>query len=126
MPNKKGWYTIDEVKQTGLPYYITTSKRWTKEPFFAVLLSKTRCKEFGVPILPNGHEKPSAFRYCGLCGMGTDDQKHRFIPLYDRTSLFLSGELDLKRLFDHEIMGRRFLDGMDRVSSGACQAPQDA
>ncbi|WCF11586.1 hypothetical protein NDS46_30020 (plasmid) [Paenibacillus thiaminolyticus] len=109
MPNEKGWYSKEEVLETGLPYYIPASKRWTKEPYeFAVLLTKSRCKEFGVPILRNGHEKPSAFRYAAAAGTGTDDKTHRYFPLYDRTDVFKSGELDSKDLYEHEIMGKLF------------------
>lgn len=112
MPNEKGWYTKEEVLQTGLPYYIPRSKRWTHEPYpFAVLLTKSRCKEFGCPVMGNGvikeerGEYPSAFRYASAAGTGTDDKAHRYIPLYDRTDVFES-ELDIKLLYDHEIMRR--------------------
>lgn len=98
MPNENGWYNKAEVLETGLPYYIPASKRWTSEPYpFAVLLTKSRCKEFGVPILPSGREKPCAFRYSSPKGL--------YYPLYDRTSVFLSGELSIDHLYDHEIMG---------------------
>lgn len=108
MPNEKGWYTKEEVIETGLPYYIGASKRWTDERYgFAVLLTKSRCKEFGIPILTNGFEAPSAFRYAAAAGTGSGDSKHRYFPLYDRTSVFESGELDMKLLYEHEIMGKR-------------------
>ena len=56
MPNSKGWYTKEEVLESGLPYYIPRSKRWTHEPYpFAVLLTRTRCKELGMPALRNGN-----------------------------------------------------------------------
>lgn len=107
MPNEKGWYTKEEVQETGLPYYIGSSKRWTHEPYpFAVLLTKSRCKELGMPILSNGNEKPSAFRYAAGAGTGTGDSKHRFFPLYDRTSVFEKGELSTSILFKNEMMGR--------------------
>ncbi len=105
MPNAKGWLTKEEVLETGLPYYIPASNRWTSTPYkFAVLLTKSRCKEFGMPILPNGHEKPSAFRYAAAAGTGTDDKMHRYIPLYDRTSVFERGELPMNVLYPGEIM----------------------
>lgn len=105
MPNAKGWFTKEEVLETGLPYYIPRSKRWTHKPYpFAVLLSKSRCKELGIPILSNGREKPSAFRYAAAAGTGSSDNQHRYIPLYDRTDVFEGGELDVHILFDHEVM----------------------
>jgi hypothetical protein len=108
MPNEKGWYTKEEVAETGLPYYISTSKRWTDERYgFAVLLTKSRCKEFGIPILRNGNERPSAFRYAAAAGTGTGDNKHRYYPLYDRTSVFENGELQMDQLFAHEMMGSK-------------------
>ncbi|MFN0222128.1 hypothetical protein [Paenibacillus sp. KR2-11] len=104
MPNSKGWHTKQEVLETGLPYH--TGQRWTAEPYtFAVLLTKSRCKEFGAPILRNGQEKPAAFRYAASAGTGTGDTAHRYYPLYDRTDVFNAGELDLKKLFKHELMG---------------------
>ena len=107
MPNEKGWYSKNEVLETGLPYYIPASKRWTHEPYpFAVLLTKSRCREFGIPILSSGNEKPSAFRYAAAAGTGTDDKTHRYYPLYDRTSVFVSGELSMNLLYEHEIMGK--------------------
>lgn len=108
MPNKNGWYSKEEVIDTRLPYYIPSSKRWTHEPYeFAILLTKSRSKEFGVPILSNDHEKPSAFRYAAAAGTGTDDKIHRYFPLYDRTEAFTSGNLDEKILYQHEIMGKK-------------------
>jgi hypothetical protein len=105
MPNDKGWYTKQEVLDTGLPYYIPMSNRWTSHPYSnAVLLTKSRCNEFGIPILSNGHEKPSAFRYAASAGTGTDDKKHKYIPLYDRTEVFDAGELSRDVLYPHEIM----------------------
>lgn len=104
MPNEKGWYSKEEVLETGLPYY--TGSRWTAEPYrFAVLLTKTRCEELKMPILKDGHEKPSAFRYAAAAGVGTGDHKHRYFPLYDRTSVFETGELPLSILYKHEVMG---------------------
>lgn len=104
MPNSQGRYTREEAYETGLPIYITTTKRWTETPYpFAVLLSKSRCKKLGVPILSNGHEKPSAFLYAPNAGIGTGDLQHRYIPLYDRTDAV--DEIGLNNLFDREIMG---------------------
>lgn len=107
MPNEKGWYNKEEVLATGLPYYIPRSGRWTHEPYdFAVLLTKSRCKGFGIPILCKmGYEAPSAFRYAAAAGTGTDDKLHRYIPLYDRTDVFEHGEISMSKLYDHEIMG---------------------
>lgn len=102
MPNEKGWYTKEEVLETGLPYYIPASKRWTDTPYqFAVLLTKSRCEKLGVPILRNGHEKQSAFRYSANAGVGTNDKTHRYVPLYDRTDVY---EEIKDELYDHEIM----------------------
>lgn len=104
MPNKKGWYTREEVLETGLPSYNSNSKRWTHEPYpFAVLLTKSRCKELGVPILESGRELPSAFRHIALAGHGTnEDKRYRYAPLYDRT---VSYDLLKNNLYEHEIMG---------------------
>lgn len=104
MPNKEGRYSSTEVAALGLPIYIPSSKRWTKKPYkLAVLLSKSRCKEFEVPILSNGLEKPSAFLYAANAGMGTPDKSHRYVPLYDRTVVFVR-EIGLDKLIDREIM----------------------
>ncbi|MCU6798014.1 hypothetical protein OB236_38405 [Paenibacillus sp. WQ 127069] len=105
MPNQIGWYTKEEVLQTPLPYYIPSSDRWTSTPYpYAVLLTKSRCAELGMPILRNGAERPSAFKYSAKAGIGTDDKKHRYIPLYDRTSVFTSSELLPDILYKGEIM----------------------
>lgn len=107
MPNEKGWHTKEEVLESGLPYYIPASRRWTSTPYpFAVLLTKSRCKEFRNPILSNGNEKPSAFRYSAAAGTGesSEQKRYRYIPLYDRTSLLESGEISIEQLHDHEIM----------------------
>ncbi|BFH11209.1 hypothetical protein P4K96_01040 [Bacillus cereus] len=104
MPNKKGWYTKEEVEATGLPYYIPASRRWTAKPYpFAVLLTKSRCKELKMPILASGREKPSAFRYAAAAGTGgsTEDKQYRYIPLYDRTAAYHEVK---EELYDHEIM----------------------
>lgn len=104
MPNSKGWYTKEEVLETGLPYYNSLSKRWTKEPYaFAVLLTKSRCDALKIPILGSGREKPSAFRHIALAGVGTnDDKRYRYAPLYDRTDAYY---LIKDQLYRHEIMG---------------------
>ncbi|MEK8128382.1 hypothetical protein WMW72_10750 [Paenibacillus filicis] len=106
MPNNKGWYNKQEVLDTGLPYWINANRGWTQQPYpFAVLLTKSRCKEFGVPILSSGNEKPSAFRYAAAAGTGTGDNKHRYYPLYDRTDVYEVGEITKEQLFRHEVMG---------------------
>jgi hypothetical protein len=110
MPNDKGWYTKEEMLQTGLPYWkpkIWYTKEggmnepgWSHKPYeYAVLLTKSRCKELGMPILEEGREKPSAFLYINAPG-----NKYRYVPLYDRTSVFQSGELSENILKPHEIM----------------------
>lgn len=105
LPNEKGWYTKEEVLETGLPYYIPASKRWTDERYgYSILLTKSRCKEFGIGILSNGLEHPVAFRYGAAAGTGTSDKKSRYFPLYDRTSVF-EKEISKSRLYEHEIMG---------------------
>lgn len=104
MPNKEGRYSGTEVATTGLPVYIPSSGRWSKKPYkFAVLLSRTRCKHFDVPILKEGAEAPSAFLYAANAGSGTNDKSHRYVPLYDRTDVFLN-EIGLDKLIDREIM----------------------
>jgi hypothetical protein len=107
VPNDKGWYTKEEVLASGLPYYIPRSDKWTSEPYpFAVLLTKSRCKQLGMPILRSGNEKPSAFKYIANGGAGTGDLNHRYAPLYDRTDVFEAGELSLSILFKGEMMGK--------------------
>lgn len=84
MPNAQGHYTKAEVIDTGLPYYIPASKRWTSKPYnHAVLLTDVRCNQYHMPVQPN--EQPSAFFYAASVGKSTGDHKHRYIPLYDRT-----------------------------------------
>lgn len=105
MPNNKGWYTKEEVLETGLPSYNSNSKRWTHEPYpFAVLLTKTRCNELGIPILESGRELPSAFRHIALAGRGgsSEDKRYRYAPLYDRSEAY---HLIKDQLYVHEIMG---------------------
>ncbi|RXZ84606.1 hypothetical protein EBB07_00900 [Paenibacillaceae bacterium] len=102
MPNAQGRYTKAEVVASGLPYYIPASKRWTSKPYrFAVLLPESRCDRFRVPITRN-REKPSAFLYSASAGTGTNDKRHRYIPLYDRTDA-MQAVADA-RLYPHEIM----------------------
>ncbi|MEO3947661.1 hypothetical protein [Gorillibacterium sp. CAU 1737] len=106
MPNEKGWYTKEEVLATGLPYYIPASKRWTAMPYdYAVLMTKSRCKQLGMPILSSGNEDPCAFRYASGASMGSDTKAYRYIPLYDRTDVFEAGELDVNILYPGELMG---------------------
>ncbi|MEK4882589.1 MULTISPECIES: hypothetical protein [Paenibacillus] len=105
MPNKEGRYNRQEVLESKLPYFIPRSQRWNGEQYtFAVLLSKTRCKELGVPILGDGHEQPSAFLYAPNAGRGTNDLDHRYHALYDRTDAY---EAIKARLHPREIMGTR-------------------
>ena len=104
MPNEKGWFSKQEVLDTGLPYFIPASRRWTAVPYeFAVLLTKTRCERLGVPILSSGRENPSAFRYTASAGTGrsSEDKRYRYIPLYDRTDAY---ELLKEELYPYEIM----------------------
>lgn len=107
MPNHIGWLTKEEAYATGLPIYIKTDSmkpgRWTHEPYtHAVLLTKTRCAKLKMPTLRNGREAPSAYRY--VQGAASS---YRYVPLYDRTSVFESGELPYSILQDGEIMGTR-------------------
>lgn len=105
VPNKEGRYNRQEVINSGLPYFIPRSSQWNGNIYpFAVLLSKTRCKELKAPILDNGHEKPSAFIYAANAGRGTDDLNHRYIALYDRTDAY---EEIKDKLFPREIMGSK-------------------
>lgn len=104
--NEKGWLTKASAYATGLPIWIRTDStkpgHWTSEPYsFAVLLTKTRCQKLGMPILQRGREKPSAYRYAQAAA-----SPYRYVPLYDRTSVFESGELSVDLLQDGEIMGR--------------------
>ncbi|WP_090118168.1 hypothetical protein [Cohnella sp. OV330] len=104
MPNEKGWYTKEEVIESGLPYYIPASERWTKMPYeFAILLTRSRSKELGVPIIHHEHAVPAAFRYAAAAGTGTTDKKHRYIPLYDRTGLFPK-DVGRRKFYNGEIM----------------------
>jgi hypothetical protein len=104
MPNEQGRYSGIEIAALSLPVYIPRSNRWTKQPYpLAVLLSRSRCEHFGVPILSNGVESPSAFLYAANAGSGTNDLSHRYVPLYDRTSVFVN-EIGLDQLKDREIM----------------------
>lgn len=106
MPNGKGWLTKEEVKETGLPCYhkkIWDGKEagWSHEPYpYAALLTRTRCKQLGMPALRTGSEAPSAYLY-----INATSDKYRFVPLFDRTDVFESGELSWDVLQPHEKMG---------------------
>ncbi|MBJ6362122.1 hypothetical protein ACFOQM_12550 [Paenibacillus sp. GCM10012307] len=101
MPNATGRYCKSEVAASGLPYYIPRSKRWTSQPYaHAVFLTANRCKMFGLPVRDN--ESPSAFLFSASAGYGTDDNKHRYLPLYERTQEML--KMRDARLYPHEIM----------------------
>lgn len=103
--NKDGRYSLQEVMDSGLPYYVARSGNWLGKTYpFAVLLTKTRCLELKIPILPEGREKPSAFLYVPLLGRGTNDTSKRYVGLYDRTEAY---EEIKDRLYPREIMGRR-------------------
>jgi hypothetical protein len=102
MPNKYGWLSKEEVLATGLPYYSVKDDigGWSSKAFsFAVLLSKTRCQKLKCPILSKGKEKPSAYRYAR-----SPIGKYCYVPLYDRTEFYLSGNIERKSLEPHEIM----------------------
>lgn len=110
MPNEKGWYSKEEADATGLPVWIKRHSmqpgQWTHKPYdFAVLLTRSRCKELGMPALRNGRESPSAFRY------KNSGSQYRYIPLYDRTDVFVNGELPYTILNEWEIMKREDQDG---------------
>lgn len=105
MTNEKGWLTKEEAYASGLPIFIKTDStkpgRWTHEPYsHAVLLTKTRCKQLKMPTLDSGREVPVALRYAQGAA-----SSYRYVPLYDRTSVFVSGELPYSILQDGEIMG---------------------
>ncbi|MBA9086525.1 hypothetical protein FHR92_003003 [Fontibacillus solani] len=105
MPNEKGWLTKDEAVATGLPLFIKTNStlpgRWTDEPYgHAVLLTRTRCAQLKMPTLRSGREAVVAYRYAQAAA-----SSFRYVPLYDRTSVFESGELPYSILQDGEIMG---------------------
>lgn len=106
MPNNKGWLTKDEAYATGLPIWIKSDSHklgyWTKEPYgHAVLLTRTRCSQLKMPALPDGRETACAYRYA----QGAPSS-YRYVPLYDRTSVFESGELPYSILLDGEIMSK--------------------
>lgn len=111
MPNKYGWLTMEEMLLTGLPYF---SKKndiggWSsKAHSFAILISKSRCQQFKCPILANNQEKPSAYRYVQVAV-----NRYCFVPLYDRTEFYRSGNIGQKLLVDHEVM--RFEDDPDET-----------
>ena len=111
MPNERGWYSKEEAYATGLPIWIRRDSmqpgQWTHKPYdLAVLLTRTRCKELGMPTLRNGMEAPSAFRY-----KNSEGSQYRYIPLYDRTDVFESGELPFTILNEWEIMKCEEQDG---------------
>lgn len=114
MPNEKGWLTKDEAIATGLPIFIkkdsTRPGRWTQEPYgHAVLLTKTRCAQLKMPILDSGREAVVAYRYAQGAA-----SSYRYVPLYDRTSVFESGELPYSILNDGEVMGKVCKDSARR------------
>ncbi|GGF72200.1 hypothetical protein GCM10010912_16640 [Paenibacillus albidus] len=91
MPNEQGRYNKSEVLKSALPYFIPRSNRWEGKLYsFAVLLTMTRCKKLGVPILSRESEAPSAFLYSANAGAGISDNQHRYIALYDRTDAYES------------------------------------
>lgn len=103
MPNERGWFNKEEAYATGLPIFIKTSDtvpgHWTHEPYpHAVLLTRTRCKQLGMPIILR--EAPCAFKY-----LKRNASNYCYVPLYDRTSVFESGELSYSILKEGEIMG---------------------
>lgn len=104
MPNEKGWLTKEEAQATGLPIFIKTDSqkpgRWTHETYHAILLTKTRCDQLKMPNLDSGREAPVAYRYAQGAA-----SRYRYVPLYDRTNVFESGELPYNILQDGEIMG---------------------
>lgn len=105
MPDNKGWLTKDDAHATGLPIWIKQNSqmpgRWTDDPYkHAVLLTKTRCKELKIPVLNDGMEAPCAFRYANGAL-----SSYRYVPLFDRTSVFEKGELLYSVLKDGERMG---------------------
>jgi hypothetical protein len=102
VPNEEGRFNKEEAYGTGLPIYIPASKRWTERPYpFAILLSKSRCADFKTPI--TSQERPKAFLYAANAGAGTNDLKHRYVPLYDRTEA-LRDDASGKLLYEREIM----------------------
>ncbi|SDF35759.1 hypothetical protein SAMN04488542_109120 [Fontibacillus panacisegetis] len=101
MSNRQGRYNKLEVERSGLPVYIPRSSRLTSKPYrFAVLMSKSRCQRFDLPV--NRGESPAAFLYAANAGTGTNDLTHRYYPLFDRTEAMADDES--ARLYPHEIM----------------------
>jgi hypothetical protein len=102
MPDKRGWMMKEEALESSLPIYYPTGKgRWTARPYpFAVLLTRTRCQKLGVPAMSVDTEKPSALLYKALSASKEDD-RYRFVPLYDRTDAY---HLIKDRLSASEIM----------------------
>ncbi|MNC45171.1 hypothetical protein D3C75_941190 [compost metagenome] len=89
MPDKRGWMQKKEAEESGLPIYYPAGKgRWTKKPYtIAVLLTRTRCQQLGVPAMSPDSESPSALLYKALSGSKVDD-RYRYVPLYDRTEAY--------------------------------------
>lgn len=109
MPDGKGWLTKEEALAAGLPIFIKTDSlkpgRWTIETYgHAVLLTKTRCAQLKMPTLRGGKESPVAYKYAQAAA-----SSYRYVPLYDRTSVFQSGELPYSILKDGEVMGRKLI-----------------
>lgn len=105
MPNEKGWCTKEEALAAGLPLWIKVDSfkpgRWTAEPYkHAVLLTRTRCKQLGMPALRT-NEAPCAFKY-----NNAENSSYRYVPLFDRTDVFENGELPYSVLKDGEVMGK--------------------
>jgi len=107
MPNEYGWMTREEAEATGLPLWIQPSLsapgRWTHEPYeHAVLLTRTRCEKLRMPALRDGMEAPCAYRYAN-----GGAHSYRYVPVFDRTSVFHKGELPYSILKSGEEMGKR-------------------
>lgn len=102
--SKNGWFTKEEAYSSGLPIYIQEGDspgHWTHEPYVhAVLLTKTRCAQLKMPTLHHGLESPAALRQF---------RGSWYLPLYDRTSVFVSGELPYDILQVGEIMGEEHI-----------------
>ncbi|MFD2328763.1 hypothetical protein ACFSR7_05820 [Cohnella sp. GCM10020058] len=104
MPNEKGWFTKEEAHESGLPLWMKVDSKkpgkWTKKPYAnAVLLTRTRCNQLKMPALQNGKEASSALKY-----NNAESSKYRYVPLFDRSSVFEAGELSYDILLDGELM----------------------
>lgn len=84
--------TRREVEQTGKPFF--TGHRWIgfQDNRRRILLSRTRCRQFGRPVQANEH--PVAYRY-SVHGQA----KQKYIPLFDRTH----EKLEIDQLYRKEI-----------------------